>query len=79
MADITLQINKRGSLTIPPHVVKALGFSPEQVLVLRKDRDGIRMEPIHRERLERIGELVRTALADVQWDEIEAGRTDRCV
>ena len=76
---ITLQINKEGTLTIPSEVVKALGFSPEQVLVLCKDIKGVRIEELHLERLERIGELVRTALTGVTWNEIEAEREDRCI
>jgi antitoxin component of MazEF toxin-antitoxin module len=79
MEDVTLQVKKNGALTIPPRVMKACGFSPEQILVLRKDHDGIRLDPIHRERLERIGELLGTALKGVTWNDIEAGRKDRCV
>lgn len=75
---VTLEIADDGTLTIPVNLLRALRLSPRQTITVETREDTIVLVPSRQERLDRIGRLLRTALADVEWSEIEAGRHDRC-
>jgi bifunctional DNA-binding transcriptional regulator/antitoxin component of YhaV-PrlF toxin-antitoxin module len=75
---ITLEIADDGTLTIPVKLLRALRLSPRQTITVETREDTIVLVPSREERLDRIGRLLRTALAGVEWSEIEAGRHDRC-
>jgi len=83
---VTLEIANDGTLIIPVDLVRTLRLSPRQTITVEAREDALVLVPSLRpssvqarqERLERIGYLLRTALAGVQWSEIEAGRRDRC-
>jgi len=82
---MTLQVADDGTLTIPADLTRVLRLSPRQTVTIEAQDDIIVLEPslrlgsvqARKERLDRIGHLVRTALAGVEWSEIEAGRRDR--
>jgi bifunctional DNA-binding transcriptional regulator/antitoxin component of YhaV-PrlF toxin-antitoxin module len=82
---VTLEIADDGTLTIPVDLVRALRLSPRQTIEVETRDDALVLVPslqrtsvqARKERLDRIGRLLRTALADVEWFEIEAGRRDR--
>jgi antitoxin component of MazEF toxin-antitoxin module len=87
MKTVTLEIANDGTLIIPVDVVRALRLSPRQTITVETREDALvvlapSLRPgsveARKERLDRIGHLLRTALADVEWSEIEAGRRDRC-
>ena len=67
-----------------PQVAKADTFtfgSSHRLVVSAINRLNLREAeqlPHRKERLDRIGYLLRTALAGVEWSEIEGGRRDRC-
>ena len=83
---VTLEIAKDGTLIIPADLVRALRLSARQTITVETREDALVLVPslrpgsvqARKERLDRIGYLLRTALADVKWSEIEAGRRDRC-
>ena len=83
---VTLEIAKDGTLIIPVDLVRALRLSARQTITVETREDALVLVPslrpgsvqARKERLDRIGYLLRTALADVKWSEIEAGRRDRC-
>ena len=76
---VTLEVANDGTLTIPVDLVRALRLSPRQAITVEAQEDTLVLMPSHRkERLDRIGYLLRTALAGVEWSEIEGGRRDRC-
>jgi antitoxin component of MazEF toxin-antitoxin module len=84
---VTLEIANDGTLIIPVDLVRALRLLPRQTITVETREDalvvlGPSLRPgsvqARKERLERIGHLLRTALAGVEWSEIEAGRRDRC-
>jgi antitoxin component of MazEF toxin-antitoxin module len=82
---VTLEIADDGTLTIPVDLVRALRLSPRQTITVETREDALVLVPslrlasvqARKERLDRIGHLLRTALAGVEWSEIEAGRRDR--
>ena len=82
----TLEIADDGTLTIPVDLVHALRFLPRQTIKVQAQEDALvfvrplrpRSVQARKACLDRIGDLVRAALADVEWSEIEAGRRDRC-
>ena len=83
---VTLEIADDGTLIIPVDLVRALRLTPRQTIKVETRDDALLLVPslrpgsvqARKERLYRIGRLLRTALADVEWSEIEAGRRDRC-
>ena len=75
---ITLEVADDGTLTIPADLTRALRLSPRQTIRVETREDTLVLVPSRKERLDRIGHLLRTALADVKWSEIEAGRHNRC-
>jgi antitoxin component of MazEF toxin-antitoxin module len=84
---VTLEVARDGTLTIPVDLVRALQLSPRQTITVetREDALVVRGPSLRRtsvqarkEQLNQIGRLLRTALADVEWAQIEAGRRDRC-
>lgn len=83
---VTLEIAKDGTLIIPVDLVRALRLSPRQTITVETKEGALVIVPSirtgpgigHRERADRISELLRFALADVEWSEIEDGRRDRC-
>jgi len=83
---VALEIADDGTLTIPVDLVRALRLSPRQTIIVETREDALLLVPslrpgsvqARKERLDRIGHLLRTVLADVEWSEIEAGRRDRC-
>lgn len=82
----TLEVADDGTLTIPADLVHAVRLSPRQTVKVEAREDTLVLEPslrpgsvpARRERLDRIGHLLRTALRGVEWAEIEAGRRNRC-
>ncbi len=74
----TLRVAPDGTLTIPGHVIHELQLSPDQTITVEKREDTLVLIPRREARLDRIGRLLRTALTDVEWSEVEAGRRDRC-
>lgn len=75
---ITLQIADDGTLTIPVALIRALRLVPRQTVTIEVRDNILVLEPSRKERLNRIGRLLRSALVGVEWSEIEAGRRDRC-
>jgi antitoxin component of MazEF toxin-antitoxin module len=83
---VTLEVADDGTLTIPVDLIRALRLSPRQTITVEAQEDALVLVPslrlssvqARKERLNRIGHLVRIALAGVEWSEIEAGRRDRC-
>jgi bifunctional DNA-binding transcriptional regulator/antitoxin component of YhaV-PrlF toxin-antitoxin module len=83
---VTLEIVKDGTLVIPVDLVRALRLSPRQTITVETREDALVFVPslrsgsvqARKERLDRIGCLLRTALADVEWSGIEARRCHRC-
>lgn len=76
--EMVIQVADEGHLLIPAEIVVALGLRPHESVTLQKRGDNVVLQPSRRERLERMGELLRLALAGVDPAEIKAGRTDRC-
>lgn len=74
----TLKVAPDGTLTIPGHIINELQLSPHQTITVEVRDDALVLVPPREERLNRIGHLLRSALSDVEWSEIEAGRRDRC-
>jgi len=74
----SLQIADDGTLAIPDDLIRGLRLSPGQTIIVEARQDAIVLVPSDKERLEHIGHLLRTVLADVEWSEIEVGRRDRC-
>ena len=83
---ITLEIADDGTLTIPCDLVRSLRLLPRQTITVQAQEDALvfvrsfrpRSVQARKARLDRIGNLLRAALADVEWSEIEAERCDRC-
>jgi len=83
---VTLEVADDGTLTIPVDLIRALRLSPRQTITVEAREDVLVLVPSLRlgsvqarqERLDRIGHLLRSALAGVEWSEIEAGRRNRC-
>ena len=75
---VTLEVADDGTLTIPVDLIRALRLSPRQTITVEAREDVLVLVPSRQERLDRIGHLLRSALAGVEWSEIEAGRRDRC-
>lgn len=75
---VTLEVADDGTLTIPVDLIRALRLSPRQTITVEAQEDTLVLVPSRKERLDRIGHLLRAALAGVEWSEIEAGRRDRC-
>jgi bifunctional DNA-binding transcriptional regulator/antitoxin component of YhaV-PrlF toxin-antitoxin module len=75
---LTVEIAEDGTLVIPVDLVRALGLSPHQTITLETRADRLVLVPCEKERLDRIGHLLRDALKGVEWSEVEAGRQDRC-
>jgi len=75
---MVIQVADEGHLLIPAEIAAALGLRPHESVTLKKQGDSVLLQPSQRERLERMGELLRLALAGVDPAEIKAGRTDRC-
>lgn len=73
-----LEVADDGTLTIPFDLIHALRLSPRQPVKVEAREGTLVLEPSRKERLGRIGQLLHTALAGVEWSEIEAGRHDRC-
>jgi antitoxin component of MazEF toxin-antitoxin module len=84
--EMTLEVADDGTLAIPVDLIRALRLSPRQTVTIEAQDDILVLEPslrlgsvqARKERMDRIGHLLRTALAGVEWSEIEAGRRDRC-
>lgn len=74
----TLAVSDDGTITIPVELVNTLGLSPHQTITVETRADSLVLLPTRQERLDRIGELLRSALKGVDESEIEAGRNDRC-
>ncbi len=82
MADMSkkvtvLEVNNDGSLRIPAHVLRELRFHPRQAVVVEAQRDVLVLRPVHVKRLRRIGEVLKSVLKDVEWEEIERSRQDQ--
>ena len=83
---ITLEIADDGTLTIPFDLVRSLRLLPSQTIKVQVQEDTLvfvrpprpRSVQARKACLGRIGSLLRAALADVEWSDIEAGRRDRC-
>lgn len=74
----TLEVGHDGTLTIPDHILHELRLAPHQTVTVEVREDSLVLTHPREERLNRIGHLLRTALSDVEWSEIEVGRRDRC-
>ena len=74
----TLEVADDGTITIPVDLVRALGLSPHQSIIVETRSESLVLLPTRQERLDRIGELLRSALKGVDDSEIEAGRNERC-
>ena len=86
MKTVTLDIADDGTVTLPVDLVRALRLLPRQTITVQAREDALVLVPslrsasvkARKQRLEKIGHLLRAALAGVEWSEIEAGRRDRC-
>jgi len=76
--EIVIEVADEGHLLIPAEIAAALGLQPHELVTLKKQGVSILLQPARRERLERIGELLRLALTGVDPAEIRTGRIDRC-
>ena len=74
----TLEVSDDGTITIPVDLVRTLGLSPHQSITVETRPESLVLLPTRQERLDRIGELLRSALKGVDESEIEAGRNERC-
>lgn len=74
----TLKVAPDGTLTIPGDIIQELELSPDQTVTIERREDTLILIPPREARLKRIGDLLRTALADVEWSTVESGRRDRC-
>jgi len=74
---LTLEVAADGTVTVPVDLVRALGFLPRQTITVKARKESLVLMPSRKERLNRIGQLLRAALVGVEWTEIEAGRRDR--
>ena len=74
---VTLEIADDGTLTIPVDLMRVLRLSPRQTVTVETREDALVVMPSRRERLDRIGDLLRAVLVGVEWSEIETGRRDR--
>jgi antitoxin component of MazEF toxin-antitoxin module len=72
-----LEVADDGTLTIPDHVIRTLQLLPGQTIIVEVRENTLVITPSHQENLNRIGELLRDALAGVEWSEVEAERQDR--
>lgn len=74
---VTLHVADDGSLTIPAELLQTLKVSPQQTIKVEARENTLVISPAYQERLDRIGQLLRDTLTDVQWNEVEAEREDR--
>lgn len=74
---ITLRVSESGTIVIPTSITRALNLSPHQTIILETRDNTLIFSPTPSDNLNRIGELLRYALADAEWENIEASREDR--
>jgi antitoxin component of MazEF toxin-antitoxin module len=74
----TLDVADDGTITIPVDLVRAMGLNPRQTVTVEAHPESLVLMPTRQDRLNRIGQLLRTALSGLEQSEIEAGRGDRC-
>ena len=73
----TLKVAADGTVTVPVDLVRAVGLWPRQTIIVEARKESLVLVPSRTERLNRIGQLLRAALAGIEWTDIEAGRRDR--
>jgi antitoxin component of MazEF toxin-antitoxin module len=75
--NIVLEVADDGTVTIPSDLTHALRLSPHQTVTAEVRDDTLIVKPSPKQRMDRIGHLLRATLAGVEWSEIEAERQDR--
>lgn len=75
--NIILEVADDGTVTIPSDLTHALRLSPQQTVTAEVQDDTLVIKPSLKQRMDRIGHLLRETLAGVEWTEIEAERQDR--
>ena len=74
---IAVQITPEGAIPLPVELLEELSLKPSQTVYLRPEKDALVVQPVPRRELaDRILDLMRESLRDVNWSEIEAGRAD---
>jgi antitoxin component of MazEF toxin-antitoxin module len=75
---ITVRVADDGTITVPGRVVRLLRLVPRQTVTIEAREGSIVLFPSPREKLQQAGQMLRDALAGVEWPEIESGREERC-
>jgi len=75
-----VEISDNKSIPLPEEVCRRYHFMPRGKVLIRAEEDHLVIEKAsHEDVYEEVRALAEACFSDVAWEEIEQGRTDRCV
>lgn len=76
----TVEISDNRSIPLPEEICRRYHFMPRGKVLIRAEEDQIVIEKTsHQDLYEEVRALAEACFFDGDWEEIEQGRTDRCV